>query len=372
MKVLITSLAYLPFVGGAELAVKEITDRIADCEFDLITVNLDGRQRAFERIGRINVYRLGRGKFGKYLFPFSGYKKACELQAQNHYDAVWAIMANQAGILAWRLKRKFPAVKYLLTLQEGDSWWQIWVRTFLIRPIYKQIYRRADFIQPISQFLARRAKALGYRGKLAVIPNGVDLVNFTKEFEAEDLSAFKKELGIAPDDKVVATISRLVRKNGIDTLIKAAKDLPIKILIIGCGKLETKLKALAQEIGVKDKILFIGYVNQRDLPRYLKISDVFVRTSRSEGLGTAFLEAMAAGVPVIGTPVGGITDFLRDEETGLLAEVGNPRDLARQIQKYLAQPALYEKIKANGVKMVMDKYDWRPIAEKVRQIFNEI
>jgi glycosyltransferase involved in cell wall biosynthesis len=372
MKILIISLAYLPFVGGAELAVKEITDRIEGIDFDILTANLDGKRPALEQIGRLNVYRLGNNRLAKYLFPFLAAQKAEELHQEKKYDAVWAIMANQAGLAALKFKIKHPEVKYLLTLQEGDSLLRIWSRTWFMRRTYKNIYRRADFIQPISRFLAERAKKMGYRGKMEIIPNGVDLTNFTKELDARLSDDFRAELGLAKDDRVIATISRLVYKNGIDTLIKAIKDLPVKIMVIGCGKLETKLKSLAQELGVKHKVLFIGYVNQRDLPRYLKLTDIFVRTSRSEGLGTAFLESMAAGVPVIGTRVGGIPDFLKDGETGLFAEVGNPRDLALKIQQYLNNREIYEKIKTNGKNLVLENYDWQPIARKMEELIKNL
>ncbi|MFA6322575.1 MAG: glycosyltransferase family 4 protein [Candidatus Buchananbacteria bacterium] len=372
MKVLIISLAYLPFVGGAELAVKDITDRISDIDFDLVTVNLDGRQPEQEKIGRVNVYRVGHSFLSKYFFPIIGYQKADALLQENKYDVVWAIMANQSGIIASRLKKNNPELKYFLTLQEGDSLLRIWSRTWFMRPLYKNIYRRADFIQAISNFLAQRAKKYGFSKSMEIIPNGVNLTNFAKEFSDETMAELKKDLGISQDEKVVTTISRLVYKNGIDTLIKAIKDLPIKVMIIGCGRLETNLKALAQEIGVKHKVLFIGYVNQRDLPRYLKVSDIFVRTSRSEGLGSAFLESMAAGVPVIGTKIGGIPDFLQANKTGLFAEVGNPRDLALKIKQYLDEPKLYETIKNNGRDLVMKNYDWQPIAEKIKSIFYQL
>src|SRR3989344_2488310 len=126
MRILIFSLAYLPFIGGAELAVKEITNRIKDLDFDLITVNLDGRQKPEEKIGNVLVYRLGRHKLAKYFFPILAYRQARRLYAQKPYDAIWAIMANQAGLAALFFKRRFPAVKYLLTLQEGDSLKSIW------------------------------------------------------------------------------------------------------------------------------------------------------------------------------------------------------------------------------------------------------
>lgn len=369
MKVLIFSLAYLPFIGGAELAIKEITDRISDIDFEMLTVDLDGKQKKIEKVGKIKVYRLGKGRLAKYLFPSLAFRKAKILQQQNNYDAIWAIMANQAGWAALKFKKEFPNIKYLLTLQEGDSLLRIWSRTWFIRPVYRQIYKKADFIQSISSFLTKRAKKYGYQGRIENVPNGVDLENFKRDFSKQEVAEFRKNLGLSQEDKVIATISRLVHKNGIDTLIKAVKDLPVKVLIIGSGKLEIRLKTLAQEIGVRDKVLFVGYISQKDLPPYLKITKVFVRTSRSEGLGSAFLEAMAAGVPVIGTCIGGIPDFLKDKETGLFAEVGNPGDLAAKIKFLLDNEELRKKLIDNGKSLVSKDYDWQFIAQRLRHIF---
>jgi len=372
MKILIFSLAYPPFIGGAELAVKEITDRLTDIEFEMVTANLDGKQPVSEKVGNIQVYRLGKGKLSKYFFPWLAFKKAKELYPQKKYDAVWSIMANQAGIAALMFKKKFPRVKYLLTLQEGDSLKRIWSRTWFMRKTYKEIYTKADSIQAISSYLAKRAKKYGYQGEVKIIPNGVDLEKFKKDFNQEELFNLRKELGLNPTDKVLVTASRLVFKNGVDTLIKAIKNLQIKVLILGQGNLETKLKALAQELGVKDRVLFLGHISQKDLPKYLRISDIFVRTSRSEGLGSAFLEAMAANLPVIGTEVGGIPDFLCHQENGLFCEVDNPSDLATKIKMLLEDNNLRQKIINNAKQLVNQNYDWAQISSSMDKIFSQL
>src|SRR3989344_8025216 len=265
MKVLIVSLAYVPFIGGAEVAIKEITDQISDIDFDMITVNLDGKQPDVQRVGNINVYRVGRGLLGKYAFPFAGFKKAKQLYREKKYDVVWAMMANQAGLVALRLKNRFPEVKYLLTLQEGDSLKRIWSRTWFMRQQYKNIYLKADRIQAISKFLGSRAKKYGYQGEIDIVPNGVAIENFSKDFSKEELNQLKDELGITPQDKVIITTSRLVYKNGLDTLISSVKDLPVKLFILGSGPLESKLRALAQELGAKDRVLFLGHKDHSEM-----------------------------------------------------------------------------------------------------------
>ena len=372
MRVLTFSLAYLPFVGGAELAIKEITDRLGDIEFDLITANLDGQQKPQEKIGNVTVFRVGSGKSSKYFFPWLAFKKAQELQTATPYNIIWAMMANQAGLAALKFKKKYPAVKYLLTLQEGDSVARIWSRTWFMRGTYKNIYRRADAIQAISNFLARRAKKYGYQKNVAVVPNGVDMQNFSKAFNQQELDNLKTQLGITQADTVVITTSRLVHKNGLDILIKAVKDLPVKLLILGSGPLESKLKSLVQQLKLENKVKFLGYKSHVEMIPYLKISHIFSRPSRSEGLGASFLEAMGAGLPVIAPNVGGISDFLVDHQTGLFCAVDNPADLAKKIKMLCEDENLRQRLAANGKQLMVNSYSWDKIAVEMKNIFQKL
>ena len=105
------------------------------------------------------------------------------------------------------------------------------------------------------------------------------------------------------------------------------------------------------------------------LPRVLKAADVFARPSRSEGLGISFLEAMAAGLPVVATPVGGIPDFLTDGETGLFCEVQNPKSIAEKVQMLLSDNSLRERITQNASTMIRERYEWKEIAKKMKKVF---
>jgi glycosyltransferase involved in cell wall biosynthesis len=102
-------------------------------------------------------------------------------------------------------------------------------------------------------------------------------------------------------------------------------------------------------------------------------ADVFVRPSLSEGLGNSFLEAMALGLPIIGTKVGGIPDFLKDGETGLFCQVNNPEDVARKIRMIKGDPILREKLIKNGQGLVKTFYSWETIVSKFeKEIFDKI
>ncbi len=409
MKILIFSLTYFPFVGGAEVAVKEITNRIDNAEFDLICARLDKKLSKQEKIGNVNVYRVGWGcKLDKYLYPILANLQARKLHKKQHYQIVQAIMAMWGGIAALIFKWLNPNVKYLLTMQSGDTDEFIRRRTWFWAPIYAQVYREADYVQAISQYLARRARRFGYRGEIVVIPNGVDIEHFSQQYSGAELLKLRESLGIKKDEKVVITVSRLVEKNGVEDLVKAfsllchpeqylchpeldsgSRDCRVgssllamtmqhemlkrvqhdnlRLLIIGSGKDEKKLKKLAA-----DNIIFLGSINHENLPKYLQISDIFVRPSLSEGLGNAFLEAMLCGLPIIGTPVGGIVDFLKDGETGLFCQPKNPQSIADKISLLLQNSQLYEKLSKNGKKVVLEKYDWNLLSKDMLEVYLEL
>ncbi|MEK7121829.1 MAG: glycosyltransferase family 4 protein, partial [Patescibacteria group bacterium] len=177
-----------------------------------------------------------------------------------------------------------------------------------------------------------------------------------------------------------------VYKNGVDILIRAVAELKrkdircpldiecprIELLILGSGPEEQNLKKLAKNLDLSNEVIFLGHINPDEIPQYLVQADIFVRPSRSEGLGNSFLEAMAAGLPVIGTAVGGIPDFLKDGETGLFAKVEDYKDLAEKIIRVLNDTGLSRKLSENGKKLVESKYSWDFIAQDMNRILVKI
>lgn len=366
-RVLIFSLAYVPFVGGAELAVKEITDRIKDFNFDLITLCFDRNLPKQEKIGNVNVYRIGGNKL---FFPFFAFLKGVSLNRKRRYSVVWSVMANRAGFASLFFKSLNPKARYLLTLQEGDDLdypeKRMGVAKIFVGGLFRKIFTKADHIQAISNYLADWAKKMGARAPIEVVPNGVD-VNKIKT----------KNENRKTNEKIIITTSRLVYKNGIDILIKAIADIRhtmpnIGLRILGAGPEEKNLKSLAKELGAEDIVRFFGHIESEKIYDYLAEADIFVRPSRSEGLGSSFLEAMGAGLPVIGTLIGGIPDFLRDGETGIFCEMDNPKDLAEKIKKLISDEDLAKKIAENGRKLVLEKYDWNNIAKQMQKTLSHI
>jgi len=376
-KVLIFSTAYFPLIGGAEVAVKEITDRINGFEFDMITAKIKPDLVGCEKIGNVNVYRVGSGSnFDKYRLPFLGLKKAIQLEKENQYKLTWSIMASFGGFLGLRFKKKYPNKPWLLTLQEGDPPKEIEKKVGILKFWFCQIFKKADYIQAISRFLSDWAIQMGAeKEKVKIVPNGVDTDKF-KKIDDQIINKLKQELGIK-DEKVILTVSRLVKKNGIDDLIKAGQYLkfPFKILIIGSGEKKKELKNLTKRLNLEDRVIFLGQIDYNDLPKYYSMADVFVRASLSEGFGNVFLEAFACGTPIIGTRVGGITDFLADpsehagQGTGLFCKVNDPQDIAKKIREILEDESLKKMLAKNGIKFISNIYQWDFIAKKMEVFF---
>lgn len=369
-RILIFSVAYDPYFAGAELAVKNITDRLPGYDFDLITCRFTRHQLSVEQIGNTTVYRVGFGnRLGRYLYPVLALQKAARLHKANPYRVVWAIMASYAGAAALMFLRRYPRVKFLLSLQEGDSIEHIHKRVRGFRRFWRKIFKRVDYIQVISSFLEAWAKKEGAKCPVVVIPNGVDISKIKNK---------KLKIKIT-DTKIIITTSRLVPKNGIDILIRAAKQLQSSIFgsrfvirILGAGFEEKKLKQLAKDLGVEKEVEFLGNIKPNEVPQYLAEADVFVRPSRSEGLGSSFLEAMAAGLPIIGTPVGGIVDFLKDYETGLFCQPEDPKDLAKKILILLGDDSLKVRLVENGERLILANYSWDKIGAEMKKVFETL
>ena len=125
-----------------------------------------------------------------------------------------------------------------------------------------------------------------------------------------------------------------------------------------------------------NSVYFLGHILHDTLPYYLKVSDVFIRPSLSEGFGLAFLEAMAAGIPVIGTAVGGTPDCLFDpfqqpnkKPTGLFCKVRDPKDIAEKIELLMKDVRLKDEIVQNATAMIAEKYDWKIVSVQMQEVF---
>lgn len=378
-KILIFSIAYYPrHVSGAEAAIKEITDRISDIEFHMVTLRFDVSDPAEEKIGNIFVHRVGSGGsyFSKILFPLSSALLAKKLYRQYHFDSLWAMMTYMLLPVAL-LHTLGLSIPYAVTLQDGDPYEKVFGR-MRIRPFIPFIdwgFKNATIIQTISTYLATWPRKRGYAGEIVQIYNGANPKDLHDSVSGEEVSAVKEKVGKRSGDIYIGNSARLVYQKGFDTTLRALPLLPenIHFLIVGGGEDEEKLKVLAAELGVEKRVIFTGQVDRNEVTKYRKAMDIFVGPSRSEGLGNAFLSAMASRIPVVATQEGGIAEFLFDEKrnpgvpsTGWAVDADNPQQIAQAIEEILASPEKVKRVTETARKMVEEKFDWDTIAKDMR------
>ena len=204
--------------------------------------------------------------------------------------------------------------------------------------------------------------------------------HFTKEVPQEDIATVKEKIGKKEGEVWLITTSRLVHKNAIDDVIRGLAYAPenVHFLVLGTGPDEMMLKSLADELGVSECVHFYGFVDHAEIPAFYTACDIFIRPSRSEGMGNSFVEAMAAKLPVIATQEGGIADFLFDAKrnpdkgtTGWAVDPDSPEQIGEAIKDIIAHPEKVEEVKKTAFDMVVAKYDWETVAKDMHTLFTK-
>ena len=211
------------------------------------------------------------------------------------------------------------------------------VACVLLRWAEGRSLKHAHRVLVLSDF--SRRELLGAHGPLAApivtIPGGTDLDRFRP---AAERAAVRRLLGIRDTGLFLFTLRDLEPRMGLDALIRAialvSRDVPVRLLIGGEGRLRAELEALVKSLGMTDAVRFAGLIPEADLPCYYQAADCFVLPTRElEGFGLVTVEALACGTPVLGTPVGATPEILAPLAPELLTDDASPEALARGIRR---------------------------------------
>ncbi|MEM2093589.1 MAG: glycosyltransferase family 4 protein [Candidatus Bathyarchaeia archaeon] len=241
-----------------------------------------------------------------------------------------------------------------------------------------RLLRRSDMIIAVSEF-TKKEILKNYddvpSGKIRVIHNGVDVERFSP---AKDKSAFKRKFGFRNEDLLILYVGRLYSRKGLPTLIEAipkvaGKFNDVKFIISGKGLKdeENKLRCYAKKLGVEEKLIFLGYFPDEALPDLYRAADMFVFPSIYENLPFAMLEAMASGLPVITTTVGGIPEVIQDGKNGFMIDPYNSVALAERILYLIENPKVAYEMGFSGRETVERKFSWEGITRQVLQVYIE-
>ena len=267
------------------------------------------------------------------LVNLQAWRQLEKLVSSGHYDVV--VSQEPVGGVLGRLAGHRSGAKNIYTAH-GFHFYKGAPRKnwLLYYPIERAMSRITDVLVTINEEDYLAAKK--FKSKKAVKINGigVDLNRFSHvETDAESK---KKELKIPPEKKVILTVAEMIPRKNYETALKAIARLkkePLVYLICGDGELQGRLSALSEELGIRDKIIFLGF--RKDVNEIYHCADLFFFPSFQEGLSIALIEAMTAGLPVVCSRIRGNTDLIVDGKGGYLCEPTDDKAFATCIKKVL-------------------------------------
>jgi len=207
-------------------------------------------------------------------------------------------------------------------------------------------YNRCDLVISPTKSLADTLKMHGLKSPVEIIPNPIDTKLFKPATSRKSKEEAKKSLGI--EGKSLVYMGRVSYEKSIDQAIQAfalaaEKNPEIKLFIVGEGPERTKLEALARRLGIKEKVIFTGFLRGYKLTRALQASEMFVTASQSENMPISILEAMACGLPIIAVSALGIPEIVKNGVNGFLSVPDQPKEMARNILELFEKNDLLEK-----------------------------
>lgn len=253
------------------------------------------------------------------------------------------------------------------------------LKTWIFIIIERMLARLTDKIITLSEGLKKELVniKIAPSSKISIIPLGLELDRFISPDVRKN--RFKMSLGIAPDTLLVGIVGRLVPIKGHRVFLEAACKImklkldagdkqPVKFIIVGDGELRSELEEYTDRLGIREHVIFTGF--RKDLPDIYADTDIVVLSSYNEGTPVSLIEAMTAGVPIVATKVGGVSDFIDDGVTGLLVPAGDADALAAGVIMLLDDPALREQIGENVRKAVYPKYDISNLVKNIDELYN--
>ena len=372
MRILIINSEYPPIGGGAGNASANVARCLALLGHDVtvLTARFGDQPKTEVRDGvtvrRVRAIRRRQDRstaFEQATFIASASLQSLILFQQIRPVATLAFFGMPSGAIAWLLKM-IHNIPYIVSLRGGDvpGFRPYDFKFFhkLVGPFLAVVWHGASAVIANSKGLRDLALAFDSSIEIPIIPNGVDGTQYKNE---------SREWTPAQ----LFSAGRIVHQKGIDLGLRALaqlKDLDWHWNIAGDGPQMDALKSLADELGLSDRVSFLGWQSREELIRWYHRSNVFLFPSRHEGMPNAVLEAMSSGLPVVATRIAGSEELVLDGETGFLVPTENVDALRDALQTILTDSFLCQKMGAASRLHVEQNYTWQKVAEQY-QVFLE-
>lgn len=351
----------LSAVGGIQQVSRHVGATLQDlaersaCCCKLVGLNDPAGEGTFQVGGREYSFRgFGRSKAG-FLGHIIARARLADLVLTAHVNLGPIVL----GMRALRKRARFWVMVYGM---------EVWEPLPLLR---RTALRKADGIVAVSRHTAEAVECVQgvERGKIVVLPPALD-----PSYLSADPAPVRWPLPVG--SRSLLTVARLLTSEpgkGVDTVIRALPGLlasfpNLYYVVAGDGDARPSLEKLADECGVAQRVIFTGTSARGSLRGYYEAADVFVMPSRQEGFGIVYLEAMAAGKPVVGGACGGVPEVVSDGETGFLVKYGDVRELEMRLASLLADGGLRQRMGEAGRRKAAERHRYEQFRERLMAI----
>lgn len=367
MKIKILHIIHSLKIGGLENGVINLINHLDDARFENAICCIHSSGPMAERLKKpIEIYSLEKGNGRDYLLPFKIAKIVNKIKPDIVHTRNWAAID---GVIGARLAGVRSVIHGEHGREASDPTGANVIRKKIRKVLSPWISRFVTVSEELKNWLVYDVGIP--QEKVIQIINGVDTIRFKLQ-EGRDM--IKKKLGFDKDSFIIGTVGRLDLVKGHDTILDAFKlfcgsheNKKLNLIVIGTGPLEKKLKMRAKEMNIEDKIVFLG--DKNDVVQYYDCMDVYVLSSIAEGISNTILEAMACGLPVIATHVGGTSELVDDNETGFLFEPGDFSGLSQKLSVYFDDPEVMVRHGINGRRKAEDKFSLARMVRRYEEIY---
>ena len=285
--------------------------------------------------------------------------------------------AAPLGLLSASIKG--AGVRRTVALTHGHEVW--WAKVFPFNLLLRRIGSTVDALTYLGEFtrnaISQGLTAQAQRAMIKIAP-GIDIEHFLPT----DASALRKSLGLS-EKKVIVSVGRLVHRKGQDRLIEAMPEIlktvsNAHLLLVGEGPHRDHLQKLIQNYRLEGSVTLIGRIDHKDLPLYICVGDIFAMPSRSrlmglevEGLGIFYLEASACGLPVLAGNSGGAPDAVVLNETGLVVDGTNIKEIADAAIELLTKVDMSKKMGTGGRQWIVENWRWEIWSRSFEDLLNK-
>jgi len=370
-KLMIVYPYFYPHIGGAENYILNIIERLKEkYEIVVVTTNHETNKNEISIIKGFKTYRLNVW-FNISHTPINllWYSQIKEIIKKEDPDIINAHMPVpfMTDLVVRLAQNKTILTYHNDVVKEGLLGSISIIYNFTLG--YSTLKNCKTIIATSNDYVENSKYLQRFKEKISIISPGVDLEKYNPKLKKGFLKNSK-------ENKItfVGQLSKFHKHKGLEYLIQAIKLLEnekIHLYVCGKGDLVEKYKKLCIKFGIANKVSFLGFVKDDDLPKIYADSNIVVLPSynKAEGFGMVLAEANACGIPVIGTNVGGIPVVIENGFNGLLVHPRDSEALAEAINKIIHDKALAKKLGENGTKKVKELWDWKKLAKKTEEVF---